>query len=270
MNPTESGFPEPFPHSFFSGHPEQEPGTMTTTDLLNCARIARELRTRIIEPIFGPWHFEAESLTTELANAWQSLGRDDRNADSLPPFLLVHIADGEILKWSVELSRPTEIELSEFIESHNLTQAEWGVLLLLRDPDGRRFMPLSVGAFENSGRTTGAIPFREFESTRTIAVRMLERWIQRFEGLLTEAAAVQPATTQKRQRRTKPRMPKEKVEAHWQAIVSSGNRDLIQEYLTLGEIALAKKIGTSRGTLRSVEAFQKRDIALREFNRQNR
>jgi hypothetical protein len=163
---------------------------MTTTDLLNCARIARELRTRIIEPIFGPWHFEAESLTTELANAWQSLGRDDRNADSLPPFLLVHIADGEILKWSVELSRPTEIELSEFIESHNLTQAEWGVLLLLRDPDGRRFMPLSVGAFENSGRTTGAIPFREFESTRTIAVRMLERWIQRFEGLLTVAAAV--------------------------------------------------------------------------------
>ena len=73
-----------------------------------------------------------------------------------------------------------------------------------------------------------------------------------------------------RKRRPKPRMPKRKVEEHWLMVMNSGNRDLIEEYLTLAETKLAEKIGTSRNTLRAVEAFQQRDIALREFNRQNR
>lgn len=94
----------------------------------------------------------------------------------------------------------------------------------------------------------------------------------RFEDWIDEPkqAAEPNAATQKAQRRKKPRMPKRKVEEHWQTVMDSGNRDLIEEYLTLGEIALAEKIGTSRGTLRAVEAFQKRDVALREFNRRNR
>jgi hypothetical protein len=70
--------------------------------------------------------------------------------------------------------------------------------------------------------------------------------------------------------RTKPRMTVQKVQEHWQEVLKSGNRNLIEEYLTLAETKLAKKIGCSRNTLRSVEAFQQRDTALREFNRQNR
>ena len=67
----------------------------------------------------------------------------------------------------------------------------------------------------------------------------------------------------------RPRMPKQKVEEHWREVMNSGNRDLIQEYLTLGEIELAKKIRTSRGTLRECECFKNRKDELRKFNREH-
>ena len=72
-----------------------------------------------------------------------------------------------------------------------------------------------------------------------------------------------------RKRRTKPRMPLGKVQEHWQEVLASGNKDLIQDYLTLAEIKLAIRIGCSRNTLRKCEGFQNRGIALREFNREN-
>lgn len=85
------------------------------------------------------------------------------------------------------------------------------------------------------------------------------------------AAATSVATRPagQRKRRIKPRMPKAKVEAHWREVLNSENRDLIQEYLTLGEIALANKIGTSRGTLRKCECFKKRKAELQRFNREH-
>ena len=64
-------------------------------------------------------------------------------------------------------------------------------------------------------------------------------------------------------------MPVGKVQEHWAEVMASGNRDLIQDYLTLAETKLAKRIGCSRNTLRACELFQNRGIALREFNRQN-
>ena len=72
-----------------------------------------------------------------------------------------------------------------------------------------------------------------------------------------------------RRRRTKPQMPLGKVQEHWQTVLASGNRDLIQDYLTLAETKLAERIGCSRNTLRKCEGFQNRGIALREFNREN-
>lgn len=82
---------------------------------------------------------------------------------------------------------------------------------------------------------------------------------------------VQPVATGKPKKRTrKPTMGKEKVAAHWKEVMTSGDRNLIAFYLSAGEVELAKKIGTSRGTLRSVEAFQHRTAALLAFNRENR
>lgn len=60
-----------------------------------------------------------------------------------------------------------------------------------------------------------------------------------------------------------------KVQEHWQTVLASGNKDLIQDYLTLAETKLAKRIGCSRNTLRECEGFQNRRIALRDFNREN-
>jgi len=77
------------------------------------------------------------------------------------------------------------------------------------------------------------------------------------------------ACSVKTKRRTKPRMTVHQVQAHWLEVVASGNRDLIQDYLTLAETKLAKRIGCSRNTLRACELFQNRGIALREFNRKN-
>ncbi len=65
-------------------------------------------------------------------------------------------------------------------------------------------------------------------------------------------------------------MPLQKVAEHWKEVMASGNRDLIELYLTESEIELAKKIGTSRGTLRKLEAFKNRAAALLKFNRENR
>lgn len=71
-------------------------------------------------------------------------------------------------------------------------------------------------------------------------------------------------------RKRNPRMPLQKVAEHWKEVFASENRNLIQFYLTAGEVELAKQIGTSRNTLRKLEAFQQRAAALLKFNRENR
>jgi hypothetical protein len=88
-------------------------------------------------------------------------------------------------------------------------------------------------------------------------------------ALLEELMDDKPVAEKQKKRRRKAPMPKPKVEEHWREVMSSGNRDLIHEYLTLGEIALAKKIGTSRGTLRGCECFINRPGELQRFNREH-
>lgn len=70
-------------------------------------------------------------------------------------------------------------------------------------------------------------------------------------------------------RRAKPRMTRHQVQDHWQEVMRSGNRDLIQDYLTMPEMKLKDRIGCSRGTLRACEGFKERSQALRLFNQEN-
>jgi hypothetical protein len=78
-----------------------------------------------------------------------------------------------------------------------------------------------------------------------------------------------PRRPMKGKKLKRPRMSKQKIESHWREVMNCGNRDLIEEYLTLGEVKLAKKIGTSRGTLRECECFKNRKDELQKFNREH-
>jgi hypothetical protein len=128
-----------------------------------------------------------------------------------------------------------------------------------------QFMQIENWVREHRPELLEFVPIAQFKGEPSEAIRDLKRLESRIRK---PAAAKMP--TANRPRRTKPPMPQRKVEEHWLTVMNSGNRDLIQEYLTLAETKLATKIGCSRNTLRAVEAFQQRDIALREFNRQNR
>lgn len=122
-------------------------------------------------------------------------------------------------------------------------------------------------------------PDETWEEFAKIAEHFRQRPRQRAEGNLVpeevekHEAGYQPDPTNEinpRQKQKKPRMTVHKVQEHWQAVMNSGNRDLIQDYLTWSQVKLAEQIGCSRGTLRACEGFQNRGIALREFNLQNR
>jgi hypothetical protein len=70
-------------------------------------------------------------------------------------------------------------------------------------------------------------------------------------------------------RARKKSMGAKKVTEHWMMVMGSGDRDLIELYLTEAEVPLAKRIGTSRNTLRKVEAFKERTATLITFRRAN-
>lgn len=90
------------------------------------------------------------------------------------------------------------------------------------------------------------VPTAIFDGDCSEAIRDLKR----LESRLRE-----PATAERNvKRRKKPRMTQPEVAAHWQEVMAGDDRDLIAEYLTLGEVELAKKsavLGTHGGLLKS-------------------
>jgi hypothetical protein len=138
----------------------------------------------------------------------------------------------------------------------------------LTEMDGALPFPTSIKEAEFVLWLSGMRPHHQpTRGEQMLAAMIKSKQSQQAASRETEPAAETPP---QRKRRTKPRTTVKQVQDHWQEVLNSGNRDLIHEYLTLAETALASRIGCSRNTLRGCEGFQNRGIALREFNRQTR
>lgn len=147
-------------------------------------------------------------------------------------------------------------------ESDHLRNCAADVLRQRAEMAGQ-FMQIENWVREHRPELLEFVPSAQFGGDPSAAIRDLKR----LESAIRKPAAA--ADKPRAKRRTKPPMPVGKVQEHWNEVLASGNRDLIQEYLTLAETKLARLIGCSRNTLRACEGFQNRRLALRNFNREN-